>query len=451
MLLSKTIATELEGACRAQLKLDCLSSNCVQTNNLFKTCPNETITKCQKRLILLSCNEGFVYGLQTSEFTLFPSGSDDRTRTYIYIEKVDSSGHASELITLDAQLSKRLVKGYLKYCQLYCVGSRISVHLFARSQPQYLFPLSAKSTSKRILSERNLIRWWKKTLSFACVNLKVSSAYWFVPGESTQTLGDIVRATQNSDESLKWNWGLQCEGAASNEMATKVIPSFPDDAKTKAMSLAGTGATIGDVKELLATTGECGSGRMAGFFGFTLRDDSAHGKSSTDAESGGCALEDYEKLFTLLMRQDFSSDCATRLSTKAVMEWFAKSSNAGYDSIVINASQKDAQVKENVPLIAASSVCTTTAHNLQSFVKRKTPSNTPQAKSTAQNAKQISESESSSDKPAATTGHAVKNIQGLVEPKAPSPAITVINNLQGFVKRKPPIPQQEPDNKRAKT
>jgi hypothetical protein len=94
------------------------------------------VTK-EKTLVLVMEGSVLVVGLLV---TRYPAASPP----LVYVDKLDSSGH---LVSRGSpSLASLVVRGLL---ETYRGHSR--VHVFARAQPQFLFPLSASNPNKHIL------------------------------------------------------------------------------------------------------------------------------------------------------------------------------------------------------------------------------------------------------------------------------------------------------------
>lgn len=110
-----------------------------------------------QRLILVRLEDerldAFVCGLEVDEYTLEDKETKERV---VYIAKVDTTGAFSKQ---RGNVTRRLLEAYLASV------APCSVYVFARSQPQYLFHLSANNQDKRVLDDRGLIRWWRGVLT----------------------------------------------------------------------------------------------------------------------------------------------------------------------------------------------------------------------------------------------------------------------------------------------
>ncbi|KAI9014708.1 histone acetylation protein-domain-containing protein [Gaertneriomyces semiglobifer] len=222
-----------------------------------------------------------VSALSVSEY----SDAQTKNHTCIYIEKLDSSGFGVSYRPKPGQrgqsVSRALVLGYLEFARsTIATGTEhLTVHVFARAQPEYIFRGSELNKRKNILPERSLVRWWMKTLSVAAPNSERSTGHWFVPGESEKSL--ISMRYQEGSVSWRWGWPYP-----ANAVAREVIPRFADDPKTKVLSsMCEENTTVAEFAELLELTGDCGMGRLSAFFTLQLPSQScvAEGSPSTAA------------------------------------------------------------------------------------------------------------------------------------------------------------------------
>lgn len=104
----------------------------------------------------------FVSAIEASVFS-FPATNS----TILYVSKVDGTGQGAY-----PSPTSTLVKAFLEFyaspkSPLYPKYSthRLWIHIFARSQRQYLFPNSADHPGKKPLGDVALCKWWKRTLT----------------------------------------------------------------------------------------------------------------------------------------------------------------------------------------------------------------------------------------------------------------------------------------------
>ena len=227
----------------------------------------------------------------------------------LYIEKIDSTKSAEKC------LYSSIVLAVVK-----CFNKRI--HVFARAQPQLLFPESSNNPQKKILTERNLVRWWARTLSGATVK----KGWYYVPGESSSSTKDIFTLLSSSSNGLNGADGSNgSNGTCKNEtwefgwpwkedQGVQVVPIFPDDPKYKCLLLLDEKSTIKDFANMLQVTGECGSGRFSGFF---ILDPNP---ASTSSSFTDVSNEEYINFYKKLMYLDFSDAEKSKKSCQVLIE-----------------------------------------------------------------------------------------------------------------------------------
>jgi regulator of Ty1 transposition protein 109 len=171
----------------------------------------------------------------------------------LYVAKVDSTGQA-----LAPSPTGPLVRAFLTH---YANPSTrplnvktLWIHIFARSQTQYLFPNSADFEGKRVLSDIRLCGWWKRRLEEVAMDMKkhdepyVSSPLtihlsYLLPGMEEI---EATRATQSSANSspstVSWEYGQPfsseslpspCPAPKGKAHLGHFIPYFEDDPKSR--------------------------------------------------------------------------------------------------------------------------------------------------------------------------------------------------------------------------
>jgi hypothetical protein len=171
---------------------------------------------------------------------------------------------------------------------------KTSIYVFARAQPQYLFRDSAKNLGKHVLSDRDLVRWWKNMIASTYgtkpngidngntatdsqplseekpqeINIPTDiCGWWLIPGIGSEREALRVIQSSHSTSSLAWTYGHPHKG--SREMAQSLIPQFPDDPKSRMMQSAMSNHGKVDIDtfwELAAIGEESGSGKITGYF-----------------------------------------------------------------------------------------------------------------------------------------------------------------------------------------
>ncbi|KAI0244474.1 hypothetical protein L0F63_001555 [Massospora cicadina] len=176
------------------------------------------------------------------------------------VDKVDTSGFRE--ITAGAKL---VIRGYLAWReQLNYAGNHL-VYVFARAQPQYIFRKSSENPLKRVLSDSQLIRWWKEVLSsslFLTAKVNPNSdelcKFWFIPGLTPDETHNI-----DPSPSSGWFWGTPYP---EDSVAKQVIFQLPDDAKSRLITTESGELKVKHFLDVLSHSEECGSGRRTGLF-----------------------------------------------------------------------------------------------------------------------------------------------------------------------------------------
>ncbi|KAH8920924.1 hypothetical protein BT69DRAFT_1352031 [Atractiella rhizophila] len=200
-----------------------------------------------------------IFGLEAHIYTV-PSTST----ALVYISKVDTTGllPPNEGKGAAGTITAAFVSYFLSHPHRGVTSTRI--HVFARSQSQYLFPGSAENVHKkeRLLDDKRLCGWWKRVLSEGIerAGLKLTSslsdkvvaagseegrvrAWFLLPGFEYIEAKRFV----NDDNSSGWTYGhpyttlsspvplptsTQSESSALPRLGD-LVPSFPDDPKSR--------------------------------------------------------------------------------------------------------------------------------------------------------------------------------------------------------------------------
>ncbi|KAI8618595.1 histone acetylation protein-domain-containing protein [Chytriomyces sp. MP71] len=378
----------------------------------------------------------------THALLLHETVSNQGATLTVYVEKADSSGFASKSESASVSPLIRVLHSYLNTQQK--IFNKVAVHVFARAQPQYLFPNSASNPKKHVLSDIRLVQWWARSLTLALPSgqpNRILRKFLFVPSKDASYLKTIV----GPDHARNWSYGFgfgcldprQADFSVEklqNLKACDVVPQFPDDTKTKALRMLERNATVSDLKEVLSVTSECSSS-VAGFFGVFLQKAAGVGSSlmsstsneeqekeveeavPTTARDAEAATEletrsEWDALMAFLLAQDFSDADKAAASSHALLNRFRGMQHLMYMNEVLG--------DEPVP--------------------RDEPVSTGSCEDGNIGAARLLEPSSST----LSAGTAVNNLQGMVKKRkidtvAPAsgivsvPAVTLVNNL---VKRK---------------
>ncbi|CAG8626940.1 24999_t:CDS:10 [Cetraspora pellucida] len=349
--------------------------------------------------------EVFVTGVEIYEYHDF-----DTNLLNIYISKVDTTGYRPCSSTPTKNLLTAYIKFYLEETnvnrQLLLKRKTIKFNIFARPHPQYLFHLSEKNPTKRILSDSELLKWWKNVLqrTFLHDNTMCNAqektlkkrGWYFFPGMSSEKLArtfikDIVNDEAENHENLFWQYGYPYP---DTEEAIKVIPRFEDDAKTRWLETARESSlTVKNFWELISIGGEFAGGKQAGFFWVDVALEDDQGLASQDIETipfidqsfntrikkelekevGGVVVSAHTYIQALgeLFAQEFHSEEAAIESTSYWCRYFTGlQDKINPDSSVIKFTVNNSTITHN----DGQKLNNTPVNNLQMHVKRKASS-----------------------------------------------------------------------------
>lgn len=220
--------------------------------------------------------------------------------TTLFVSKADSTGH---LPSSPAQPRQSPIRPLTSTFIIWLAEARqrpgipLVVSLFARAQDQYLFPGSVDHGAKHVLDDRQLVKWWCKTLD-PVLRLHSDDAYTtrahvIVPGFDSYETTQFFPNSHRSDppDNRKWRHGHPLLEIAPIPSAPPrcLVPHFPDDPKARYLdeldaeipdsqptqsffspSKKGNGMwksirTLDQFWDTMAFRQECSSGRMVGF------------------------------------------------------------------------------------------------------------------------------------------------------------------------------------------
>ncbi|GAM83943.1 hypothetical protein ANO11243_019330 [Dothideomycetidae sp. 11243] len=239
------------------------------------------------RLVLLFAIEVLIF--TTKRLTTVFVSKADSTGCLASL-KITAGGSASIVRTIAAEFVSWLVKHRQR------PRTRLVLSLFARAQGQYLFPASADNKGKHVLDDRQLVKWWCKTLDPVMRQSDAAlttQAYVIVLGFDRQETTAFFPPSHRSDppDARKWVFGHPLEKIAIHPTAPPrcLVPRFPDDPKARFLdeldeeipdatgprllsspSKKGSGMwksikTLSQFWEMMAFRQECSSGRLVGF------------------------------------------------------------------------------------------------------------------------------------------------------------------------------------------
>jgi regulator of Ty1 transposition protein 109 len=185
-----------------------------------------------------------IFALEASIYSI-PATST----SLIYISKVDTTG----LIPASPSPASAVVTAFLSYHLIHPPhqSKRVRIHIFAKSQSQYLFPGSVENPGKKVLDDKALIRWWKRCITSTVgvegllsdkVKEETMKLFYLIPGLSyLESLPYVPK--DPSPLSALWIYSHPYSVIPSPLLASTLsttptsigdhIPSFPDDPKSR--------------------------------------------------------------------------------------------------------------------------------------------------------------------------------------------------------------------------
>lgn len=235
-----------------------------------------------------------------------------KSLTTIYVAKVDTTGCHDRRKSPISGITRAILE-YLATSQ----HGRLRICLFARSQPQYIFPYSSQNVGKHVLDDRSLVRWWAKLFDVLRRSLRCVEANCFLLMPGFEKL-EALRHVPSEDY---WQIGHPYDLEAR---ATETILAFPDDPKTRFLEdIKADGQddeiTVKQFWEMMAYRQEMSFGHAIGFI--TL--DALVEKVSdyrVDTKKNLIITKTYQKLENALKSEVYSSQQETGFAT---IHWLA--------------------------------------------------------------------------------------------------------------------------------
>ncbi|KAF2769163.1 hypothetical protein EJ03DRAFT_374693 [Teratosphaeria nubilosa] len=260
--------------------------------------------------------------------------------TTVFVSKADTTGY---IPNLPPSRTKAVCSAFLKWLvtkqRRKHPSRKLVVSLFARAQDQYLFPGSVDHSSKHVLTDRQLIKWWAKVLDSTFLTGTDNSAasqkqgYLTVPGFAGPELRQFYPpGNTTTDGQHRWLPGhplrelAETRGISSAAPPRCLLPRFPDDPKARyiidldeevGLTFTDDAPTDSPVKrrngqwsvikdlerfwEAMEFRQECSSGRMVGFLWVVMCPSNPTG----DAAGDDAAMEESQESSSL---GAFSSD-----------------------------------------------------------------------------------------------------------------------------------------------
>jgi regulator of Ty1 transposition protein 109 len=205
------------------------------------------------------------------------------TGSTIFISKADTTGYLyADKIPKDRDISKTILKIFVQHLvdTRRKSSRKVVLSLFARAQNQYLFPGSIENNCKRVLSDRELLRWWCKVLDPVLRSSANATAHVLVAGAQAADTKRYVYPPSVEDDSPdkpRWLWSYPTSLLAPDPSGPTqcLLPRFPDDPKTRfqedldeQVTKHGkwtSPSTLDEFWAMMSYRRECYEGRSVGF------------------------------------------------------------------------------------------------------------------------------------------------------------------------------------------
>ena len=213
--------------------------------------------------------EVLVYTASTGS-TIFVSKAD--TTGYLYVDKIPK----------DRDISKTILEVFVQHLvdTRRKSSRKVVLSLFARAQNQYLFPGSIENNCKRVLPDRELLRWWCKVLDPVLRSSANATAHVLVAGAQAADTKRYVYPPSVEDDlpdKPRWLWSYPTSLLAPDLSGPTqcLLPRFPDDPKTRFQEELDeqvtkhgkwtSPSTLDEFWAMMSYRRECYEGRSVGF------------------------------------------------------------------------------------------------------------------------------------------------------------------------------------------
>lgn len=233
-----------------------------------------------------------------------------KSLTTIYVAKVDTTG-------CHDRSARSPVSGITVAFLLYLMQTQsgvVRLSLFARSQPQYLFPCSSQNKDKHVLCDRALVRWWVSI--FERVRQisgpsREARGYLLIPGFEQPELRKYL------PESTAWSIGHPYQ---NNLLASDEIPKFPDDPKARFLDDLSTNkesdrTTVSQFWAQMAFRQEMSCGHVIGFISLEYVQQTENETSPAEVTSYFIDKKIYDAVYSCLRDQTYSTSEETETAT----------------------------------------------------------------------------------------------------------------------------------------
>lgn len=302
----------------------------VSSSPLFSPVPGQVQepTECSNHLLLVTVDAGregpkdevIVFAIEVFVYTT--------TRlTTIFVSKADSTGNLG-LLKVPAGTPSIIRSTSTAFLQFLINAQpkdrRIVLSLFARAQNQYLFPGSVENAGKHVLDDRQLIKWWCRTVDPILRSFKsetggttqqaldavTAEAYVIVPGCDKYETRNFFPPSARNDSLAQPRWHAThplyfLAGVEDHKTAAPprcLVPRFPDDPKSRFLDDLDDEIRVADNEEIgnggwwrsvrsleqfwemMSYRQECSAGRLVGFIWLVINP-KQHEKPATQGQT----------------------------------------------------------------------------------------------------------------------------------------------------------------------
>lgn len=281
------------------------------------TPPQTTYCESQSLLVTFQYEPNRDTNQEVAIFAIEAQIYTTKDLTTVFITKADSTGYAPE--RKGPKTNESLIQSITRTFVSWIVRHRhrndrkLVLSLFARAQDQYLFPGSIENKKKHVLSDRQLVRWWCRTLDIVIreypdeLGLEegdvlnpddtiAARAHLLVPGhDHPETRRFLPPDVEVNEDGGYWHTTSPLRHISPYPTGPPrcQVPHFPDDPKSRFLAelddeIADAPSSTSQPKqhespkkrgggqwksaktleqfwELMAFRSECSSGRLVGF------------------------------------------------------------------------------------------------------------------------------------------------------------------------------------------
>jgi len=313
--LSSLLSNALPLPLDASLKVYHVSTPPTPCPALFAAKPGaqEDKTYCESHFLAISVPSSHAHELLALAVEVFVYTAS--TGSTIFISKADTTGYLYlDKIPKDRDISKIILKGFVQHLvdTRRKSSRKVVLSLFARAQNQYLFPGSIENNCKRVLPDRELLRWWCKVLDPVLRSSAHATAHVLVAGAQAADTKRYVYPPSVEDDSPdqpRWSWSYPTSLVAPDPSAPTqcLLPRFPDDPKTRfqedldeQVTKHGkwtSPSTLDEFWAMMSYRRECYEGRSVGFLWmiFPAGNKLALSNGVTEEAKGSSAIQEKDQ------------------------------------------------------------------------------------------------------------------------------------------------------------